>query len=383
MEAKSEFKYHLASRGEMKVLYGNVRSFPRCPACGRDGYKVYVYRDGAKLSADDTCGRCDHENSCGYHVSPSAWMKSNGVPDYQPRTVEARQAKRIEIPPHVVSRTIGAWQYNGFVRFVRSLPWSADEMPLVEYKLEVYGVGTTRKGGTIWWQIDEQGVTRSGKIITYGADGHRLKNSEGKAVGLGWVHSLMQRQGYFQPEQDWQLVQCLFGLHLLRNAPKKAECHIVESEKTAVLMSLLDRGAFRSRIWLACGGLNMLTEQMVAPLRGRKVVAYPDADGLERWSARCKELGITLATEWLKAVKPEDGRKPDVADVAVRLMAERTASEARQAATCPAAQNHPTAATQKELNDMALVQLSARYPLVMVLYKRIESINNNTKDTTT
>ena len=45
--------------------------------------------------------------------------------------------------------------------------------------------------------------------------GHRIKDGG----GINWIHSIMKRQGLL-PE-DFNLVQCLFGEHLLRMYPDK------------------------------------------------------------------------------------------------------------------------------------------------------------------
>ncbi|MCH5309732.1 MAG: toprim domain-containing protein, partial [Prevotella sp.] len=70
----------------------------------------------------------------------------------------------------------------------------------------------------------------------------------------------------FNPER------CLFGLHLL--AGDKKHVAVVESEKTAVIMS----EAMPQYIWLAAGGLSMLSAEKLLPLQGRRVVLFPDTD---------------------------------------------------------------------------------------------------------
>jgi hypothetical protein len=49
---------------------------------------------------------------------------------------------------------------------------------------------------------------------------------------------------------------------------------VVESEKTAVIMS----ERYPECLWLATGGLNELTPQKLFPLRGRRIILFPDTD---------------------------------------------------------------------------------------------------------
>ena len=49
---------------------------------------------------------------------------------------------------------------------------------------------------------------------------------------------------------------------------------VVEAEKTAVIMS----EHFPQYLWMATGGLNELTAVKLFPLRGRKIILFPDTD---------------------------------------------------------------------------------------------------------
>jgi hypothetical protein len=66
-------------------------------------------------------------------------------------------------------------------------------------------------------------------------------------------------------------------------------CHkntvcVVEAEKTAVIMSEL----YPQYVWLAAGGLGEVQVEKFRPLRGHKVVLFPDTDpdgtAFRRWS---------------------------------------------------------------------------------------------------
>ena len=67
---------------------------------------------------------------------------------------------------------------------------------------------------------------------------------------------------------------------------------IVESEKTALIMSLV----CPDKVWLATGGKANFKESMLWPLLGHEVAVYPDADALRDWYARAVEMNRTLGT---------------------------------------------------------------------------------------
>ena len=134
-----------------------------------------------------------------------------------------------------------------------------------------YRLGRSRDGGVIFWQYDENDMMRDGKIMYYRPDCHRDHDRHPT-----WVTHLLRRNGYL-PE-DWKSEHCLFGLHLLseklRVKSEKFATAVVESEKTAVIMSAV-KPEF---IWLATGGKTELNVAKLKPLAGRKVILFPDTD---------------------------------------------------------------------------------------------------------
>ena len=180
---------------------------------------------------------------------------------------------------------------------------------------ERYRLGCSRDGGVIFWQIDQIGQVYDGKIMYYRPDCHRDHQRH-----PNWVSNLLKRH-YLK--DDCQLAasipsqHCLFGTHLLANTnltnqtnnvelknssdscnscseEKSNSCSeeknicVVEAEKTAVIMSAL----YPDYLWLAAGGLYELTAQKLFPLRGRKIVLFPDTD----------EQGLAYAT-WYRVMQ--------------------------------------------------------------------------------
>ena len=124
------------------------------------------------------------------------------------------------------------------------------------YKIGLNSFNTGAMGDAlIFWQIDEKNHIVNAKRIHYRFDGHRDKK----------VPPIVMYPG--NP-------QCLFGLHLLTDAHPDQTVAIVESEKSALIMSLIKPGY----LWMACGSLNNFNENFLKPLQGRKIVAFPDVD---------------------------------------------------------------------------------------------------------
>lgn len=341
----AEYKYRLAKWGERNKSL-------KCPQCGRARgcFKEYLLEDGTPVDPiNHTCGLCDHTSSCGYHLPPKEYYKMNPEQraNYQPQPIDRPPLKRIEIDIAMANKSRSCYELNTFVRWVRSLPWNPEQRGRLEVALDFYNVGTTRDGGVLWWQIDEDMVVRTGKKLVYDATGHRLKDAQGNAIRCNWVHAMMRGCpatlkrvddepvtckkccAKFTvcpfPRDTHDIVQCLFGEHLLKVCPKAIVC-VVESEKTAVLMSAYDSEAFRSHIWLATGGKYNLQEMKLYPLRKRNVLLYPDRDAVEDWRERIKDIpysNLILYDKWITQLwQPEDGEKADIGDTILRLIGE-------------------------------------------------------------
>ena len=73
---------------------------------------------------------------------------------------------------------------------------------------ERYRLGRSRDGGVIFWQIDDRGRTRDGKIMYYREDCHRDKSRH-----PSWVSARLK--AYYGYDGELPVERCLFGLHLL------------------------------------------------------------------------------------------------------------------------------------------------------------------------
>ena len=193
-----------------------------------------------------------------------------------------------------------------------------------------YRLGASKLGGVIFWQIDQEERVHDGKVMYYRPDCHRDKDKDRHPT---WVSALLRRRDPF-PKSPHETSHCFFGAHLLTDSYVKGHteiteiterfptshaqpvpkalsviscvpsvaseqsssavisvCHhksvrsersvcdkktvcVVEAEKTAVILSEL----YPQCIWLAAGGLGEVQADKFRPLRGHKVIMFPDTD---------------------------------------------------------------------------------------------------------
>ena len=216
-----------------------------------------------------------------------------------------------------------------------------------------YRLGVNRYGAVIFWQIGLMGEVYDGKIMYYRADCHRDKQRKTTWVSavmkayyeypgeLPTVHGLfgahlLKTTDYADYTDNAESIDKADGkgttdyadytdntesidkadgkgttdyadytdnAESIDKADGKGttDCAdytdlavaVVESEKTAVIMSEL----YRDYLWVAAGGLFELTPEKLFVLKGRKVVIFPDTDpegeAFKRW------YGVARKAEWL------------------------------------------------------------------------------------
>ena len=188
-----------------------------------------------------------------------------------------------------------------------------------------YRLGASKQGGVIFWQIDQEERVRDGKVMYYKPDCHRDKGRNPT-----WVSALLRRRDPF-PKSPHETSHCFFGAHLISplnerlfrppltppnsggetaiavmegsgypQGKNSADKHftplhhregqggrspiaVVEAEKTAVILS----ERYPEYVWLAAGGLGEVQVDKFRPLRGHKVILFPDTDpegiAYKRW----------------------------------------------------------------------------------------------------
>lgn len=279
-----------------------------CPSCGRKRCFVYYVNENGK-ALNKIVGRCDHQNKCGYHYTPKDFFRDHPslkIPESWMQPMPEVERKLWTINPSEVRRfrsnesTLGKYlhQLRGDIFLAAA---------------DIYQLGATINGSTIFWQIDIDGKVRTGKVMAYGEDGHRIKTEEYDRIN--WMHRLLMKDNLLPKE--FEVTQCLFGEHLLRRHPEKPVA-IVESEKTAVIMATINP----DMIWLATGGKFNLRGDKLTPLKGRKIWLYPDADAIQYW----KDFAASVAQHYDIAVcdlhytDDDISNKRDIADLIIQKL---------------------------------------------------------------
>lgn len=215
------------------------------------------------------------------------------------------------IPDEIVSRSVSFRTKSYFVQFLDTI----FDPVIVEGLIDEYRLGVTRSRAVIFFQIDVEGRCRTGKMMLYDPEtGHRIKD-ESQPNRINWVHALMKKAGSLPP--DWELTQCLFGEHLLRQYPDKPVA-LVESEKTAVICA----GLMPQFLWLAAGGKSQISAEKLSVIGSRKLTAFPDVDGFAEWQQKLSAipgLNVTVSDILQRNATPEDfSAHIDIADWLLR-----------------------------------------------------------------
>lgn len=305
-----------------------------CPQCGRKTFVNYLNPNGTPV-ADGVCGRCDRKDNCGWHYPPRDYYKDSGTiggftaESSKPRPVRPvvyQPEKPSTFKPSDMLRTLTGYEHNQLAIYLHKIFDNLVGAEAVDACLQRYAVGTAKDGKACYWQVDERGLIRSGKVMEYNPE--TGKRVHGTAFDALWAHSLMKRE-----YPNFKLSQAYFGSHLVKEAERLADENnqrrrelniagdfeppiwLFESEKAAVIVALYLTwgGATSTFIPMAtggCDGFNPTPEKMRDPynklqvLKNRKIVLFPDEGKFEDWrikgerlSGFCKEIYISTIME--------------------------------------------------------------------------------------
>ena len=315
----------------------------KCFSCGAKGGVIEFLMEHEKLSYPDALRWLGKKYSIPVDDVPVDWT-------YTPKPAPP-PLPTLELPMSMVLRTQYAAtpENDNLIRWIgEANKWDSVQRRRIPQVLMDYHVGHGKKGHTIFWQLDEGGHVRTGKMMKYRTDGHRDKQS---SWNFDWIHSVLERgtpklddHGQIMRDEHGDVIYdtdayrflydnekqeariTFFGMHLTQAAMyRHATIKLVESEKTAILMAIA-YGNSASDLWMACGGLEMLTRERLKPLidQGRRIILYPDRDGIDKWRKKVDSIGydrLSIDTDpVLKWWRPEDGPKADIADVVVRML---------------------------------------------------------------
>jgi len=324
--------------------YAGSKGYTICPNCERRSFTRYLNTETGELLPDDF-GWCNHQVSCGKHTSPyqqqageysyakQLWLKERRGAGAEriarqvvkPAHISISTPKQLAIIPlDIYQASLNDKQYerNAFAKLLyEHLGVGAANELLKQFRV---GTSSHWPGACVFWVIDEHERVRGGKVMLYGPDGHRVKQPKSC---ITWVHAALsnklKRERKSLPswlteyENATGKGSSLFGLPQFCAAPRHKTVAIVESPKTAILATAF----FPQYTWLATMGLSNLTEDRLVPLRGRRIVLWPDANALSIWQTaaiKLRRLGFNIqVSERLEQIVTEEERQRgfDLADV--------------------------------------------------------------------
>lgn len=325
------YKYTL-DKGSKKFL---------CPNCTKKTFVKYIETETRNYLTDDF-GKCDRQQNCNYHKAPPKANKYylikvlsikeitdkaiktidiNGIISIVPKSQILEQSKndcwisewflknstiqylsnefkfncsnlsgfvneviqniqQIPIKPsfhtlELLDKMYNESQTDHLREFLKSR-FSKDEVFTAMQNYLITGTNLCWFYSTVFWQIDEKEQIHAGKIMQYDRfTGKRIKEPYNH---VNWLHKAIK-------EPDFVLDQCLFGLHRINEDYQKTIA-IVESEKTAIIMSIL----LPHYIWIATGSKANFKFEMLKPIKKRNIVSFPDKGEYINWLNKATEL---------------------------------------------------------------------------------------------
>lgn len=305
-----------------------------CPKCGAPKkFRRYINRRTGEYAGVDF-GRCDRENSCGYHRYPSTEQSfagnsaffglkrrvfqettfKNAASSFQSPVTMAKMPDYIAFD--VLIRTLTSNEPNAFVQFLFDL--FPDDPDAVCGAIAAYGIGTF-KNFTAFPKIDRSGRVATAKLMKFDRrSGKRLREN----YSVSSLPYELKRTG--ELKQDFETDKdVFFGEHLLSKFPNLPVA-IVEAEKTAVI-AFICKSAFPDFVWLATGSKQWLNVNRLKQLGKRRIILYPDADGFNHWrkieaEARASGLNVMMSDIIEKqATSAQKAQQLDLADYLVHI----------------------------------------------------------------
>lgn len=313
-----------------------------CPNCNKKTFVYYIDTASGEYLPSDF-GRCDREQNCNRHKAPPkgkrayliAFLALSSISDKACKLVDTNGVISIVPKSQILEQTnincwITEWYLNtSTINYLsnESKYFNTDEVCLINevktiappppvkpsfhslelldemyyqnpqidnlteflkihfQKDEVFnamqnylisGANHFWNNATVFWQIDNREQIHGAKIMLY--DRHTGKRIKKPYNHINWLHKAIK-------EPDFNLNQCLFGLHRINEDYQKTIA-IVESEKTAIVMSLF----LPDFIWLATGSKGNFKFELLEPIKKRNIIAFPDKGEYYNWLNKATEL---------------------------------------------------------------------------------------------
>ena len=235
--------------------FSNYKSFPDnygyCHSCGNAILPPTLYKDdkGVEFQWNDV-KKCFEPIVV--QMSYTNVIQVSNKPVGQRQTADeivGRQSKYI--PKDLVLRYNSYKPESNLMLYIRRTYGGEN----AEFLKNMYYIGSSKDGGTIFWNINENQKVQKVRVSYYTIQGKRTNK---------FKVPYKNEDGYFS---------CLFGEHLINleeNIGKPIV--LVESEKTAIICAL----NLPEYVWLSYGGINGLAKKNLQVLVGKKVVLVPD-----------------------------------------------------------------------------------------------------------
>jgi hypothetical protein len=312
-----------------------------CPNCTKKSLVLYIDAETGKYLTNDF-GRCDREQNCNYHKAPPKGKRAylidflalinisdkaykltdlNGIISIVPKSQILEKTNtncfitewflktsslnylsnenkyfntdnvsfinevktfepQIKIPTYHSFELLDNIyfknpQIDNLTEFLKT-KFTKDEVFNAMQNYLISGTNYFWNNATVFWQIDNKEKIHGAKVMQYDRfTGKRIKEPYNH---INWLHKAIK-------EPDFNLCQCLFGLHLINEDYQKTIA-IVESEKTAIIMSIF----LPDYIWLATGSSGNFKFELLEPLKKRNIIAFPDKGEYNKWLNKATEL---------------------------------------------------------------------------------------------
>ena len=281
-----------------------------CPNCGKKTFVKYVDSETGDY-VDDSCGRCDRENNCHYHLPPRDFFDKNPGKkpidsqqrDYAEAVVPAAQQDGFLFMSNNFKAQKQDYSINNLFRALTHMGFPADKMTDI---FDRYFVRNSKHwvsdGGKAvgFPQIDLNGQVRQIQVIAFNPlTAKRLKADDpamlwneqtksyapdcykGDKVWFAGKSLLIKSLGKDAAEKV-KLTSTFFGCHLLGESYDGRPVALVESAKTALCMSFFCPGF----LWLATNGCNgtwYKNGNYKPLLRASEVRLMPDSGEYSKW----------------------------------------------------------------------------------------------------
>ncbi|MCF8372401.1 MAG: DUF6371 domain-containing protein [Bacteroidales bacterium] len=215
----------------------------------------------------------------------------------KPKVINSQTASKSYIPNEILEHTHIGWENSAFVKnLLGEIPYPFSFQD-VEKVMALYRVGSVkngyRKGAVTFPFIDEKDNIHAIQVKQFDNANH--------TVATDALHSIIEKhhqhknsdmpiwlKAYLQNEKKFT---CLFGEHLLKKYPTNPVA-LVEAPKTAIIGSLYfglpDNP--RNFLWLAVYNKSSLNAKRCWPLKGRKVILFPDLAAYLEWEKKARDI---------------------------------------------------------------------------------------------